>query len=65
MFVAATRARDELIVTWSGDAGRFLPEHADDTAHRAGSAGERRPAVGLVVGSVRLRRRLSAPTARR
>ncbi|MEU3630994.1 3'-5' exonuclease [Streptomyces fradiae] len=35
VFVAATRARDELIVTWSGEASRFLPEHADDTAHRA------------------------------
>lgn len=35
VFVAATRARDELIVTWSGEASRFLPEDADETAHRA------------------------------
>ncbi|MEU6914735.1 UvrD-helicase domain-containing protein [Streptomyces olindensis] len=35
VFVAATRARDELIVTWSGQASRFLPEDADETAHRA------------------------------
>ncbi|MER6533408.1 UvrD-helicase domain-containing protein [Streptomyces sp900105755] len=35
VFVAATRARDELIVTWSGKASRFLPPEADDTAYRA------------------------------
>jgi superfamily I DNA/RNA helicase len=35
VFVAATRARDELIVTWSGRASRFLPPDADRTAHRA------------------------------
>ncbi len=35
VFVAATRARDELVVTWSGRASRFLPPDADDTAHRA------------------------------
>ncbi|MGW2782294.1 UvrD-helicase domain-containing protein [Streptomyces populi] len=35
VFVAATRARDELIVTWSGEASRFLPHDADETAHRA------------------------------
>ncbi|WP_164904726.1 UvrD-helicase domain-containing protein [Streptomyces cyaneus] len=35
VFVAATRARDELIVTWSGRASRFLPTDADETAHRA------------------------------
>ncbi|MFD0304111.1 UvrD-helicase domain-containing protein [Streptomyces sp. NPDC127119] len=35
VFVAATRARDELIVTWSGKASRFLPRDADETAHRA------------------------------
>ncbi|MEV5019265.1 UvrD-helicase domain-containing protein [Streptomyces sp. NPDC053780] len=35
MFVAATRARDELIVTWSGRASRFLPSDADRTALRA------------------------------
>ncbi|MFB7630618.1 3'-5' exonuclease [Streptomyces sp. NPDC056149] len=34
VFVAATRARDELIVTWSGKASRLLPQDADDTAHR-------------------------------
>ncbi|MGW0333118.1 UvrD-helicase domain-containing protein [Streptomyces sp. NPDC003011] len=35
VFVAATRARDELVVTWSGRASRFLPPDADDTAFRA------------------------------
>ncbi|WP_405954867.1 UvrD-helicase domain-containing protein [Streptomyces phaeochromogenes] len=35
VFVAATRARDELIVTWSGRASRFLPPDADETAHHA------------------------------
>lgn len=35
VFVAATRARDELVVTWSGRASRFLPPDADETAHRA------------------------------
>lgn len=35
LFVAATRARDELVVTWSGRASRFLPPDADKTAHRA------------------------------
>ncbi|MQS08067.1 UvrD-helicase domain-containing protein [Streptomyces alkaliphilus] len=35
VFVAATRARDELVVTWSGRAGRFLPVDADTTAHPA------------------------------
>jgi superfamily I DNA/RNA helicase len=35
VFVAATRARDELVVTWSGRASRFLPRDADRTAHRA------------------------------
>ncbi|MFD8428322.1 UvrD-helicase domain-containing protein [Streptomyces coelicoflavus] len=35
VFVAATRARDELVVTWSGRASRFLPANADRTAHRA------------------------------
>lgn len=35
VFVAATRARDELIVTWSGKASRFLPPDADATALRA------------------------------
>lgn len=35
VFVAATRARDELIVTWSGKASRFLPQDADETAYRA------------------------------
>ncbi|MFF4716091.1 UvrD-helicase domain-containing protein [Streptomyces eurythermus] len=28
LFVAATRARDELVITWSGKASRFLPDHA-------------------------------------
>ncbi|MGJ5897367.1 UvrD-helicase domain-containing protein [Streptomyces niveiscabiei] len=35
VFVAATRARDELVVTWSGKASRFLPPDADRTAYRA------------------------------
>ncbi|MER5962781.1 UvrD-helicase domain-containing protein [Streptomyces sp. NPDC002057] len=35
VFVAATRARDELVVTWSGKASRFLPPDADTTALRA------------------------------
>ncbi|MFD5699107.1 UvrD-helicase domain-containing protein [Streptomyces lasiicapitis] len=35
VFVAATRARDELVVTWSGKASRFLPPGADGTAYRA------------------------------
>ncbi|QDL73803.1 ATP-dependent helicase [Streptomyces malaysiensis subsp. malaysiensis] len=35
MFVAATRARDELIITWSGKASRFLPQDSDRTAHSA------------------------------
>ncbi|WP_217142534.1 UvrD-helicase domain-containing protein [Streptomyces sp. AC627_RSS907] len=35
MFVAATRARDELVITWSGRASRFLPPDADTTAHQA------------------------------
>ncbi|MFG3141846.1 UvrD-helicase domain-containing protein [Streptomyces sp. NPDC048211] len=35
VFVAATRARDELVVTWSGRASRFLPHDADTTALRA------------------------------
>ncbi|MFI0895907.1 UvrD-helicase domain-containing protein [Streptomyces sp. NPDC020983] len=34
-FVAATRARDELVITWSGRASRFLPPDADATAYRA------------------------------
>ncbi|WP_127153406.1 3'-5' exonuclease [Streptomyces lydicus] len=35
VFVAATRARDELVVTWSGRASRFLPTDADKTAYHA------------------------------
>jgi superfamily I DNA/RNA helicase len=35
VFVAATRARDELVVTWSGRASRFLPPDANETAYRA------------------------------
>ncbi|MFF2023020.1 UvrD-helicase domain-containing protein [Streptomyces sp. NPDC058171] len=35
VFVAATRARDELVITWSGRASRFLPQDADATALRA------------------------------
>lgn len=35
VFVAATRARDELAVTWSGRASRFLPADADETAYNA------------------------------
>jgi superfamily I DNA/RNA helicase len=53
VFVAATRARDELVVTWSGRASRFLPPGADETAHRATEllggdgppSGSSRPAV--------------------
>ncbi len=41
VFVAATRARDELIITWSGRASRFLPPDADEAAHR--TAGLLRP----------------------
>ncbi|ANZ16287.1 UvrD-helicase domain-containing protein [Streptomyces noursei] len=37
LFVAATRARDELVVTWHGKASRYLPEHADRDAGRATS----------------------------
>ncbi|WP_405959254.1 UvrD-helicase domain-containing protein [Streptomyces sp. NBC_00868] len=35
LFVAATRARDELVVTWNGKASRFLPEDADRHAGKA------------------------------
>ncbi|MYT16630.1 MULTISPECIES: ATP-dependent helicase [unclassified Streptomyces] len=35
VFVAATRARDELVVTWSGRASRFLPPDADKAAYHA------------------------------
>ena len=35
VFVAATRARDELVVSWSGRASRFLPVGVDETAYRA------------------------------
>ncbi|MEW2030241.1 UvrD-helicase domain-containing protein [Streptomyces roseifaciens] len=35
VFVAATRARDELVVTWSGKASPILPADADATALRA------------------------------
>jgi hypothetical protein len=35
VFVAATRARDELVVTWSGRASRLLPSDADETSYRA------------------------------
>ncbi|MFC8228415.1 UvrD-helicase domain-containing protein [Streptomyces sp. NPDC057287] len=35
VFVAATRARDELVVTWNGRASRFLPDDADRTAFSA------------------------------
>ncbi|KOV62861.1 UvrD-helicase domain-containing protein [Streptomyces sp. MMG1121] len=37
LFVAATRARDELVVTWHGRASRYLPQHADRDASRATS----------------------------
>ncbi|MFJ3966800.1 UvrD-helicase domain-containing protein [Streptomyces parvus] len=37
LFVAATRARDELVVTWHGRASRYLPRHADRDAGRAAS----------------------------
>ncbi|MGW5420192.1 UvrD-helicase domain-containing protein [Streptomyces sp. NPDC003943] len=37
LFVAATRARDELVVTWHGRASRYLPQHADRDAGRAAS----------------------------
>lgn len=35
LFVAATRARDELVITWNGRASRFLPKNA---AHRAATS---------------------------
>ncbi|WP_199547878.1 UvrD-helicase domain-containing protein [Streptomyces sp. N35] len=35
LFVAATRARDELVVTWNGRASRFLPRDADSKARSA------------------------------
>ncbi|MFI0976528.1 3'-5' exonuclease [Streptomyces sp. NPDC021093] len=35
LFVAATRARDELVITWNGRASRFLPEDADRAAFSA------------------------------
>ncbi|MEU8595505.1 UvrD-helicase domain-containing protein [Streptomyces anulatus] len=35
VFVAATRARDELVITWNGRPSRFLPEDAARTAHNA------------------------------
>ncbi|MEU4504788.1 ATP-dependent helicase [Streptomyces sp. NPDC024089] len=37
LFVAATRARDELIVTWHGRPSRYLPRQADRDAGRASS----------------------------
>ncbi|MGW1693740.1 UvrD-helicase domain-containing protein [Streptomyces sp. NPDC002399] len=37
LFVAATRARDELIVTWHGRPSRYLPRQADRDAGRAAS----------------------------
>ncbi|EST34626.1 hypothetical protein N566_18300 [Streptomycetaceae bacterium MP113-05] len=43
LFVAATRARDELVVTWNGRPSRFLP---DDAARTAYSAGELLPGDG-------------------
>lgn len=35
LFVAATRARDELVVTWNGRASRFLPKDAENKARSA------------------------------
>ncbi|WP_406294385.1 hypothetical protein OG948_05945 [Embleya sp. NBC_00888] len=36
LFVAATRARDELVVSWNGTASDFLlPEGSDAQAHNA------------------------------
>ncbi|WP_432161586.1 3'-5' exonuclease [Streptomyces tendae] len=35
LFVAATRARDELAITWSGQASRFLPDPAVRSAGHA------------------------------
>ncbi|MGW6864631.1 UvrD-helicase domain-containing protein [Streptomyces sp. NPDC054901] len=37
VFVAATRARDELIVSWNGRPSRFLPRNIELSAHRATS----------------------------
>ncbi|GAA1038386.1 UvrD-helicase domain-containing protein [Streptomyces murinus] len=37
LFVAATRARDELVVSWHGHSSRYLPRHADRDAGRATS----------------------------
>ncbi|MFF4230372.1 UvrD-helicase domain-containing protein [Streptomyces sp. NPDC001820] len=35
LFVAATRARDELVVSWNGRPSRFLPRDVDCTANSA------------------------------
>ncbi|WP_353941186.1 UvrD-helicase domain-containing protein [Streptomyces sp. HUAS MG91] len=35
LFVAATRARDELIVSWNGRPSRFLPRNVEHSAHSA------------------------------
>lgn len=45
LFVAATRARDELVVSWNGRASRFLPESAARGAYSASAlvSGERPP----------------------
>ncbi len=37
LFVAATRARDELVVSWHGRPSRYLPRYADRDAGRATS----------------------------
>ncbi|GAA2963182.1 UvrD-helicase domain-containing protein [Streptomyces enissocaesilis] len=37
VFVAATRARDELVVTWNGRPSRFLPRNVHKIAHSAAS----------------------------
>lgn len=35
LFVAATRARDELVVSWNGRPSRFLPRNVHEIAHSA------------------------------
>ncbi|MGW3625692.1 UvrD-helicase domain-containing protein [Streptomyces sp. NPDC000880] len=37
LFVAATRPRDELVVSWNGRPSRFLPRNVEHSAHRATS----------------------------
>ncbi|MFZ3560805.1 UvrD-helicase domain-containing protein [Streptomyces sp. BH055] len=50
LFVAATRARDELVVTWNGRASRFLPSEAENKARNAAAVVS--PGGGTTVTSV-------------